>query len=126
MGRSSSVATRSIARKTVFAVLALAIAVIGIFAMAPVASAQTTVGGEGCFTDPYGERVCPNDEVRDPRTAVEAELLERPGTTPDSPSSDSTLPFTGADVTLFLVTGAALVATGSLLVRRTRTRRSEV
>ena len=33
------------------------------------------------------------------------------------------LPVTGADLTLFVVTGAALVATGVVIVRRTRARR---
>jgi hypothetical protein len=36
---------------------------------------------------------------------------------------DQVLPFTGADLTLFIVTGLALVATGVVLVRRTRARR---
>jgi hypothetical protein len=33
------------------------------------------------------------------------------------------LPFTGADLTLFIVTGFAAIATGAVLVRRTRARR---
>ena len=36
---------------------------------------------------------------------------------------DQVLPTTGADLTLFIVTGLALVATGFVLVRRTRARR---
>jgi LPXTG-motif cell wall-anchored protein len=33
------------------------------------------------------------------------------------------MPVTGADLTLFAVTGVALVATGTVIVRRTRARR---
>jgi len=125
MGRSTSVTRNLVARKAIFVVLALAVAVVGMLALAPAASAQTTVGGGECFFDPYGDKVCPDDQVRDPKTEVQADLLSRPSTPPDSPS-DSPLPFTGADVTLFLVTGGALVATGAVLVRRNRTRRSEI
>jgi hypothetical protein len=35
----------------------------------------------------------------------------------------SNLPFTGADLTLFVITGVAAIATGTILVRRTRARR---
>lgn len=114
-----------VARKAVVLVMVLAIAVVGMLALAPAASAQT--GGESlCFRDPYGGLVCPSDEVRDPKTHVEADILERPDTPPPDNPPDSPLPFTGADVTLFLVTGAAMVLTGAVLVRRARTRRSEV
>jgi hypothetical protein len=128
MGRSKTLrGEASAARKTVLAVLLLAVAALSVFALAPAASAQTTVGGE-CFFDPYGNEVCPGDEVRKPETEVEAELLGRSDTQPTgggAPAAEGPLPFTGADVTLFLVTGAALVVTGTVLVRRNRTRRSE-
>jgi hypothetical protein len=128
MGRSNTVSNGSTAaRKTAVAVLLLAVAALSVFAFSPTASAQTVVGGEECFFDPYGDEVCPADEVRNPKTEVEAGLLERPDTPPAAPASeDSPLPFTGADVTLFLVTGLALVATGTVLVRRNRSRRSEI
>jgi hypothetical protein len=125
MGRSSEMEKSFTARKAIFVVLALAIAVVGIFALSPAASAQT-VGGGACFFDAYGNEVCPDDEVRDPKTEVQADLLRRPTTPPGTSPSDSPLPFTGADVTLFLVTGGALVATGLVLIRRNRTRRSEI
>lgn len=35
----------------------------------------------------------------------------------------STLPFTGADVTLFVIVGVAAIGVGTLLVRRTRSAR---
>lgn len=38
---------------------------------------------------------------------------------------NNTLPFTGADVTLFVATGLAAIATGAVLVRRSRARRTE-
>jgi hypothetical protein len=130
MERSSAMRSRSsTVRKAAVAVLLLAVALLSVFALSPVASAasaQTTVGGQGCFFDPYGEEVCPDDEVRNPDTDVQAELLER-GAQPTGvapAAEESPLPFTGADVTLFLVTGAALVVTGTVLVRRNRTRRN--
>jgi len=127
MGRSTSVSKSVVARKAIFVVLALAVALVGLLALSPAASAQTTVGGGECFFDPYGDKVCPGDEVRDPKTEVQADLLRRRSTPPDNPPpSEGPLPFTGADVTLFLVTGGALVATGAVLVRRNRTRRSEI
>jgi LPXTG cell wall anchor motif len=126
MGRSTSVSKSVVARKAIFVVLALAVALVGLLALSPAASAQTRVGGGECFFDPYGDKVCPDDEVRDPKTEVQADLLRRPSTPPDNPPSEGPLPFTGADVTLFLVTGGALVATGAVLVRRNRTRRSEI
>jgi LPXTG-motif cell wall-anchored protein len=46
---------------------------------------------------------------------VQAETVEPAG----RPAS-STLPFTGADVTLFVVIGLAAIGTGTLIVRRTR------
>jgi hypothetical protein len=49
---------------------------------------------------------------------------ERPAVTDDvtPPSGRGPLPFTGADLTLFVATGIAAVATGSVIVRRTRSR----
>jgi hypothetical protein len=128
MERSRTMRSRSSAvRKTTVTVLLLAVALLSVFALSPAASAQTTVGGEGCFFDPYGEEVCPDEEVRKPDTDVQAELLERaPQPAAEAPSEEGPLPFTGADVTLFLVTGAALVVTGTVLVRRNRTRRDEI
>jgi hypothetical protein len=118
----------SVVRKTAVTVLLLAVALLSVLALSPAASAQTTLG-EGCFFDPYGEEVCPDDEVRKPDTEVQAELLERPDTQPPAGATTEEkgpLPFTGADMTLFLVTGGALVVTGTVLVRRNRTRRGEI
>jgi hypothetical protein len=38
---------------------------------------------------------------------------------------DNTLPFTGADLTLFLATGVAAVGTGAFVVRRTRPKKDD-
>lgn len=64
----------------------------------------------------------------DPYSGREPEVLptrlqnEEPGTSPDAAgrSSDETLPATGAELTLFIVTGLAAVRTGATLVRRSR------
>ena len=42
---------------------------------------------------------------------------------PPPPCCDPVMPVTGADITLFAVTGFAGVATGAVLVRRTRIRK---
>ena len=72
--------------------------------------------------DPYsnrGPKVLPSviergEPQRPP--AIAPERLD----TPDD--SNNRLPFTGADLTLFVATGLAAVATGSVILRRTRTR----
>ncbi|MDQ4142750.1 MAG: hypothetical protein M3198_03245 [Actinomycetota bacterium] len=74
-----------------------------------------------CELDPYNS-VCKKEEDKNFNPDVDADVLTRPET-PDEPGE--TLPFTGADVALFVITGAALVATGMLVVRRTRSSRSE-
>jgi LPXTG-motif cell wall-anchored protein len=103
--------------RTIGVLLALMVVLSGMFLFTGVASAQET-----CTPDPYGNEVCDDEEKKfDPE--VEADVLTRPETPPDD--SGETLPFTGADVTLFVITGAALVATGVLVVRRTRASKNE-
>lgn len=109
--------------------LGLLIVLAGAFALSGTAAAQeeitVIIDGETCTRDAYSDDlVCPNDENRGFDPDVEADVLERPETPPDNPPDK--LPFTGADVTLFMITGAALVATGMLVVRRTRTKKSEI
>ena len=108
--------------------LMLLVVLAGVFALSGPAAAQeevtVIVDGEECSRDAYGgELVCPDDQSRKFDPDVDADILERPPTPPDS--SDR-LPFTGADVTLFMITGAALVATGTLVVRRTRSKNNEI
>ena len=47
-----------------------------------------------------------------------ADDTQERGQTP--PASEGTLPFTGADLTLFLATGLAAIGTGTVIVRRAR------
>jgi hypothetical protein len=98
----------------------LLVSVIGGLLVAGAAGAQPAGG------DPY--------VTRSPKTSIHPSTT----TTPPPPRTstppptvlnrcidcdDQVLPFTGADLTLFIVTGLALVATGVVLVRRTRARR---
>ena len=64
--------------------------------------------------EPYSEetpRVLP--------TRIEQSDGEIAGVSTSRPNS-GTLPFTGADITLFLVTGVAGIGTGALLLKRSR------
>ena len=69
--------------------------------------------------DPYsnrGPKVLPQ--------VIERDTPDRPQVIDDSSRREGELPFTGADLTLFMATGLAAVATGTVIVRRTRTRSS--
>jgi hypothetical protein len=113
------VENKRMARRTLGVVAMLALVLGAALAVSGSAAAQVEIeaGGE-CFVDRYGPRVCPSDTTKDPDTDVDADVLERG-------SSSRELPFTGADLTLFVVTGGALVATGALVVRRARAGRNE-
>lgn len=119
-GVGSVVENKLIARRSLGVVAILVLVLGAALAFTGSASAQVRIGGEDCLVDNYGpEGVCPSETTRDPDNDVDAEVLERGG------SSRETLPFTGADLTLFVVTGGALVATGALVVRRARAGRNE-
>ena len=125
-GRNMVVGKR-VGEKAIRSVLALFVVLAGAFVLSGTAMAQeeitVIVDGEECSRDAYGgEIVCPNNEERNFDPEVQADVLERPETPP--PPTDR-LPFTGADVTLFMITGAALVATGMLVVRRTHSNKNE-
>lgn len=67
--------------------------------------------------DPYTEvepTVLPTliEQESEEEDEVLGEVVERP----------SVLPFTGSDLTLFVATGAALIATGTVIVRRRKRR----
>jgi hypothetical protein len=66
-------------------------------------------------TDPYTEN---EPEVLPTRLENE----EPQGTSPEAAerTSDGTLPVTGAELTLFVVTGLAAIKTGATIVRRTK------
>jgi hypothetical protein len=72
--------------------------------------------------DPYsneGPKVLPSVIERgepDRPDVVEEEFI------PPPPEERGPLPFTGADLTLFVATGLAAIATGSVILRRTRAR----
>ncbi|MDQ3987084.1 MAG: hypothetical protein M3280_11395 [Actinomycetota bacterium] len=118
---------RRMARRALGLMVALAL-VFGIalaFSGTAVAGSKVRIideSGQTCFVDRYGPRVCPSDSERDPKSDVDADILKRP-TTDNGGGGD--LPFTGADLTLFVITGAALIATGTLVFRRARASRSE-
>ena len=121
MERRNTVARNKIGTRAVGSLLALMVVLSGMLVFfAGAASAQES--GINCELDPYNS-VCKNEEDKNFDPQVDADVLTRPGTPPDD--SSETLPFTGADVTLFVITGAALVATGMLVVRRSRASRSE-
>ena len=69
-----------------------------------------------------GPKILPSVIERDEPERPDAVINERI-TPPDEPADErGPLPFTGADLTLFVSTGLAAVATGSVIVRRTRSR----
>src|SRR3712207_4375506 len=111
------VVTKRNGMRAVRSLLALMVVLSGLWAFTGVASAQEV----NCELDPYNS-VCKKEEKKGFDPEVDADVLTRPETSSDD---GETLPFTGADVTLFVITGAALVATGMLVVRRTRAARSE-
>lgn len=105
--------------RTRFFVLAMAVAVGAIAAL-------MLMGPAGAQeNDPYsndGPKILPSVIERDEPERPDAVIPERI-TPPDEPPSErGPLPFTGADLTLFVATGMAAVATGSVIVRRTRSR----
>lgn len=104
------------ARGVLLVAMLLLVSVIGGLLVASAAGAQPAGG------DPYTPR------TKTPKTSIHP---SKTTTQPPPPTvlrrcvgcEDEVLPFTGADLTLFLVTGLAFVATGVVLVRRTRARR---
>jgi hypothetical protein len=82
--------------------------------------------------DPYTTTckpiVKPTLLFNDPDRVRDAELITPPPSLPPSPPprcvGAKCLPFTGADVTLFAVTGFAAIGTGTVLVRATRSRKA--
>lgn len=108
-----------------------------------VATMAVAVGVAGAQEDPYGGGepvVLPTHIERDEQPAGEQpaeqppvvldERITRPGVDGDGPRVDASvtnpeaapgiLPFTGADLTLFVIVGATLGVVGIAIVRRTR------
>ena len=74
--------------------------------------------------EPYGNGrpvVSPNLITRDNQPA--ANLLRR---SPDVQGATQTLPFTGSDLTLFLATGLGAIATGAVILHRSREGRARL
>src|SRR5687768_12188832 len=100
-----------------FAFLAMTVVVGVMTAMFVVGSAAAAE------KDPYsnrGPKVLPSVIERgepDRPDVVEEEIIPPPPEEERGP-----LPFTGADLTLFVATGLAAIATGSVILRRTRAR----
>ena len=98
----------------------LLVAVVGAMSLASTAAFAQT--------DPYsGEEPevlpttitnddAPQDEVLDER--IQNDDVADAGVSDGQPSSSGVLPFTGADLTLFLMTGLAAIGTGSMIVKR--------
>lgn len=84
-------------------------------------------GSAGAQTGPHDPYSSPSDSVLPSRISTppphRRSVPPAPGphVLPKRPPSN--LPFTGADVTLFVITGLAAIGTGMVLVRRTRARR---
>jgi hypothetical protein len=102
------------ARSVLLVAALLLITVVGGLVVAGAAGAATNDKGP---RDPY---FTPSDSVLPSRISTPP---PRSHTVPPFPPGDHVLPFTGADVTLFIITGVAAIATGTVLVRRTRARR---
>ena len=84
-----------------------------------VATIAISSGSASAQIDPYSSEsptVSPTRTSRINTPPPERNPLEDP---PD------TLPFTGADLTLFIATGVAAVGTGAIVVRRTRPKKDE-
>ena len=84
-----------------------------------VAAITLSSGPASAQVEPYNSvppTVSPTRTARINTPPPERNPLEDP---PD------TLPFTGADLTLFLATGVAAVGTGTIVVRRTRPKKDE-
>ncbi|MGH2755107.1 MAG: hypothetical protein ACRDLB_11825 [Actinomycetota bacterium] len=102
-------------RKHARGALLLIIGLLG----ALVAAITLSSGPASAQVEPYNTQpptVSPTRTARINTPPPERNPLEDP---PD------TLPFTGADLTLFLATGVAAVGTGAIVVRRTRPKKDK-
>ena len=78
-----------------------------------------------------GAALAQDDPYEDDTPTVEDTLFgqDNPesdtGATLETRDSGGALPFTGADITLFVATGLAAIGTGAVIVRRSRVKKSE-
>lgn len=107
------------ARSVLLIAALLLLTVVGGLVVAGAAGAATNTGPK----DPYSS---PSDSVLPSRITTPPPRTHSAVPPPDQilgKRPPNNLPFTGADVTLFVITGVAAIATGTVLVRRTRARR---
>jgi hypothetical protein len=83
-------------------------------------------GAAGAATNPKDPYFTPSDVVSPNRITSpppRTHSVKPPDDQVLAKRPPSNLPFTGADLTLFVITGVAAIATGTILVRRTRARK---
>lgn len=107
------------ARSVLLVAALLLITVVGGLVVAGAAGAATNANGP---KDPY---FTPTDSVLPSRISTPPPRTHSVVPPPNDNvlPKPPNLPFTGADLTLFIITGVAAIATGTVLVRRTRARR---
>ena len=91
-----------------FRMLLIAAAAVGLLLLAVPAHAQQRISG---------------GNLEQPKNPNIQGITEDRGVADDESGS---LPFTGADITLFVVIGLAAIGTGAVIVRKTRARPREV
>lgn len=99
-------------------------AIVVISALA-LAGALMMMGTALAQQDPYGNGrpvVSPNLITR-PASQPASNLLRR---SPNVQGATQTLPFTGADLTLFVATGLGAIATGAVILHRSREGRARL
>jgi hypothetical protein len=99
-------------------------ATIVVISAVALAGALMIMGAALAQQDPYGNGrpvVSPNLITRSNQPA--SNLLRR---TPNVQGAAQTLPFTGADLTLFLATGLGAIATGAVILHRSREGRARL
>ena len=129
MGNTAGVSRYS--RIVLFAASAVMLALVAAVFVSTSARAQVVPQPLQSPCDPYTKScqpiVKPTLIATDPARVKDRELITPPPSLPPSPPPRcvNCLPFTGADLTLFAVTGFAAIGTGTVIVRATRGRRSK-
>jgi hypothetical protein len=88
---------------------------LAVFVLTGAAAPAFAQDGSGDNPPPLGKRIVRNND----NSSGSGVLGERSATSPES-----VLPFTGSDLLLTLMVGAALIGAGTLVVRQYRLRRS--
>lgn len=128
MGSTSGVVRYG--RVVLFAASVVMLALVAAVLVASSAGAQVVPQPLQSPCDPYTkscEPIVKPDRIVNPAERVrDRELITPPPSLPPSPPPRcvNCIPFTGADVTLFAVTGFAAIGTGTVIVRATRGRKA--